>query len=97
MASGKAKLFTYMLKVSTYSSISDINLGHLAFEKKNYSIQDSLSCPTHLWEEKNSVQDVLIMSYPFMIKKILSKMFLSKSYPFIKFCTYTTLISHSTM
>ena len=34
MASGKAKLFTYMLKVSTYSSISDINLGHLAFEKK---------------------------------------------------------------
>ena len=30
-----------------YSSISDISPRHLAFEKKN-SIQDSLSCPTHL-------------------------------------------------
>ena len=42
----------------------DISPRHLAFEKKKNSIQDSLSCPTHLWEKKNSVQDVLIMSYP---------------------------------
>ena len=35
----------------TYSSMPDISPRHLAFEKKN-SIQDSLSCPTHLWEKK---------------------------------------------
>ena len=32
---------------TTYSSMPDISPRHLAFEKKN-SIQDSLSCPTHL-------------------------------------------------
>ena len=35
------------------------------YEKKKFLSKTFLSCPTRLWEKKNSVQDVLIMSYPF--------------------------------
>ena len=60
MTIGESKLQYYLLlNLQQYKSHT------FSIWKKKYSIQDSLSCHTHLWEKKISVQDVLIMSYPF--------------------------------
>jgi len=50
--------------MNNYSSISDISPRHLAFEKKKIPSNTAYHV-LPIYEKKNSVQDVLIMSYPF--------------------------------
>ena len=50
---------------SMYSSISDISPRHLAFEKRKIPSKTAYHVLPIYEKKKNSVQDVLIMSYPF--------------------------------
>ena len=48
-----------------YSSISDKSPRHLAFEKRKIPSKTAYHVLPIYEKKKNSVQDVLIMSYPF--------------------------------
>ena len=64
------KIFTgsigqYISAQPAYSSISDISPRHLAFEKRKNPSNTAYHVLPIYEKKKNSVQDVLIMSYPF--------------------------------
>ena len=75
-------IFLYKIEIHFYLILLNVWYQSQTFSiwKKKYSIQDSLSCPTHLWEKKFLSKTFLSCPTHLWEKKFLSKMFLSKFY-----------------